>query len=98
MLSFQIQASMSIPAICPERFSGKVTAINDSEEVDHYLAKQKVKFVDVKVKAGEVSENPTVELLKYGPLQVQIGQRYYVELNKGKICKVIQETESVALN
>jgi hypothetical protein len=41
-----------------------------------------------------VNENVEVEFLKYGPLNVEVGRQYVVQLNKGKLCWLEAANES----
>ena len=52
------------------------------------LAMQHVSFtVDESIK-GEAGNELGVDILRYGPLSVEIGKQYVVQINDGKLCSL----------
>ncbi len=71
---------------CPTQFRGIASEIIEPEGATHTLSKQRVVFAVEETIKGLASGNMEVEFLKYGPLVIELGKEYVVQLNKGKLC------------
>ena len=73
---------------CPTQFRAIASEVREGEGSQHALSKQKVVFAIEESLKGSViaNEDVEVEFLKYGPLNVEVGRQYVVQLNKGKLC------------
>ena len=72
---------------CPTQFRGIASEVSASQDGEHALSKAEVKFeVFDAIKGTQPKESLTVEILKFGPLKVEQGKDYLVQLDKGKLC------------
>ncbi len=73
---------------CPTQFRAIASEVREPLDSDGPLAKQTIVFSVEQALKGKVQarEELAVELLKYGPVKVEAGQEYVVQLNQGKLC------------
>lgn len=72
---------------CPTQFRALASEVSAVQEGEHALSKAEVQFqVFDAIKGVEVDESLKVEILKFGPLKVEQGKEYLVQLDKGKLC------------
>ena len=72
---------------CPTQFRAIASHVNTNHQGEHALSKAEVKFeVFEAIKGSKVDEFLTIEILKYGPLKIEQGKEYLVQLDKGKLC------------
>jgi hypothetical protein len=60
--------------------------VREPEGATTGLSKQTIIFAIEESIKGAASGSLQVELLKFGPLVVEIGKEYFVQLNQGKLC------------
>ena len=78
--------SVTTSDVCPVKFEGRVELIEEVNSVEHSLSKLSVHFEDVDSLKGDFKSNERIEILKHGLFKLEIGKRYIVELNNGKVC------------
>ncbi len=73
---------------CPTQFRAIASEIIEESSAQSALSKQQVVFSVAESIKGNLSVDQTiqVEFLKFGPLIVEAGKEYLVQLNKGKLC------------
>lgn len=72
---------------CPTQFRALASEVSAFQEGEHALSKAQVKFeVFDAIKGVRADESLSVEILKFGPLKVEQGKEYLVQLDKGKLC------------
>jgi hypothetical protein len=73
---------------CPTQFRAIASEVKDAEGSESSLSKQLIKFSIEESLKGSLALNEIVqvELLKFGPLIVEAGREYLVQLNQGKLC------------
>jgi len=78
----------TVPQInCPTQFRAIASEISAVQEGEHALSKSEVKFeVFEAIKGSQPDQVLNVEILKFGPLKVEQGKEYLVQLDKGKLC------------
>lgn len=79
-------ASMYMENTCQQRHEGVAIAVEDIDEVDHLMAKVKVKL------ELTYSDSPDRYLefkhLKHSLIRIQEGHEYIIGMNNGKLCLV----------
>lgn len=71
---------------CPVQVRATAREVRAPAGADHSMAKQIVRFEVDETLKGEASRDIEVEILKYGPMQVEVGHQYDVQLNQQKLC------------
>lgn len=72
---------------CPTHFRAIASEVSAVQDGEHALSKSEVKFeVSEAIKGTHLNETLSVEILKFGPLKVEQGKEYLVQLDKGKLC------------
>ena len=73
---------------CPTQFRGIASEVIEPEGATSALSKERVVFEVQEAIKGSVAETMEVEFLKFGPLNLEVGKEYVVQLSKGKLCWV----------
>lgn len=73
---------------CPTQFKGRVKDLIDELGSDHAYATQTVIFENLETLKGTVAKQVSVRLLKHGPLSVERGEDYLVQLRGEKSCSI----------
>lgn len=82
-------ATVSIRNVdCPVKFEGTVKEVVDGVGSSGAFATRSVVFKTNQVMKGEVSDQVVIEMLQYGPYQLESGEDYRVQLRDGHICQV----------
>lgn len=72
---------------CPTQFRAVASVVSSLQEGEHALSKAHIEFeVFDAIKGISADDKPSVEILKFGPLKVEQGKEYLVQLDKGKLC------------
>ena len=71
---------------CPTQVRAIASEVREPVGATTGLSKQTIVFAIEETIKGAVSDTLEVELLKFGPLVVEIGKEYLVQVNKGKLC------------
>lgn len=72
---------------CPTQFRAVASEVSAPQEGEHALSKAQIKFqVFDAIKGASADDSLSVEILKFGPLKVEQGKEYLVQLDKGKLC------------
>lgn len=71
---------------CPTQVRAIASEVREPEGATTALSKQTIVFAIEETIKGALSGNLEVELLKFGPLVVEIGKEYLVQVNQGKLC------------
>lgn len=88
IISTQAWGSLAIEYNCPKKFIGKVSEIAAPETPLHSLPKQLVEFKVIEHIEGDLQEFQYLEMLKNGPIEVEKGKKYLIEMNGNFICKI----------
>lgn len=73
---------------CPLQAKVTVQDVGPAPSSSNGMAMQHISFtVDESIK-GESSNELGVDVLRYGPLSVEIGKQYVVQMNNGKLCSL----------
>lgn len=89
LLSSVSFATVSIRNVdCPVKFEGTVKQVVDSVGNTGSFATRSIVFQTKQVLKGEVGDQVVVEMLQYGPYQLESGEDYRVQLRDGHICQV----------
>ena len=86
-------ATMNLATRCEDNFVGQVFSVTDSQApLSFALAKVQVEFTIVNEQdednAEKDSQRRSISVVKGGPHQFEIGQRYDVGLNNGFVCRM----------
>ena len=86
-LSFNVIASMHIADHCQERFEGIAVSVYDIDDVDHLMAKVKVKL---EIIFSEHTDDQYLEFkyLKHSMVAIEQDKSYSIGMNNGKLCLV----------
>ena len=73
---------------CPTQFRAIASEVREDMGAQSALSKQTIVFSIAEALKGSISVDDKVEvdLLKFGPLVVEAGREYLVQLNQGKLC------------
>jgi hypothetical protein len=72
---------------CPTQFRAIASEVSESESSEHALSKTHVTFqIEEAIKGSEIDSQHHVELLKFGPVTIEQGKEYLVQLDQGKLC------------
>lgn len=85
-------AMLSTMRACPQKFIASVEKIVE-EESDHARSINKVTLLNEETISGEVAEKEEIKVLKFGSIQLEMGERYIVELDKNNICQITKVGE-----
>lgn len=87
LLSVSSFATSTIASDCPKRFIAEVLSV-ESENIliQSALAKLNVKLKTSEVIAGEVEDQEEIQILKYGPISLEKGDKVEVHLRGSSIC------------
>lgn len=78
---------MRVPLTCPDRFIGTVESLEDiPNETSKFRTQVKVEIRAEEFIAGNVEDTEFIQVLKYGPIQIQEGERVEVHLRNKKVC------------
>ncbi len=83
--AFSVQ--FSAPS-CSKQYLGKVREVQPPKGAVHAFSKNTVIFDVVKKVKGEVSGEERIELLKFGPVSVEVGEVYEVQQESGSVCYI----------
>lgn len=83
---------------CPEKFIGSVEKIKEEEGATHSRAVNVVTLLNEETISGTVAEKEQIKVLKYGSIQLEMGERYVVELDNHKICQITKVSEAADFN
>ncbi len=73
---------------CSKKFEGVVEQVLEPEAPVHNFSKRTVIFKVSKKLKGVIADVEQVKLLKFGPVSVEKGQIYEVQLEKESICSI----------
>lgn len=73
---------------CPTQFEGRVQEVIKSVGPSTPFATQTVIFQNNRTIKGEVNERVPVQVLENGPIQIEEGKDYAVQLRSGRICQI----------
>lgn len=82
--SFQAMGSLYMKDSCLDRFEGIAVEVEDLDEVDHLMAKIKVKLEITQSNSAE--EYLEFKHLKHSLIKIEKGKEYLVGMNSGKLC------------
>jgi hypothetical protein len=71
---------------CPQKFEGKVEQVIDELGPSRALSTQRVIFKNLNTLAGQVGDQVQLDILKYGPVKIESGKDYQVQLKNGRLC------------
>jgi len=73
---------------CPTQFRAIASEVREDMGAQSALSKQTIVFSIEESLKGNVTVDDKVEvdLLKFGPMVVEAGREYLVQLNEGKLC------------
>jgi len=71
---------------CPTQFRAIASEVREPQGPESNFSKQTIVFQVEELLKGSIESSVEVELLKFGPLEVEAGKEYLVQLNKGKLC------------
>jgi hypothetical protein len=71
---------------CPVQFEGKVKEVIEAVGPTNPLSTQRVLFENKLTRRGEAKPQVAVDVLKYGPFEIEPGSEYLVQLNEGRLC------------
>lgn len=84
--SFQVMGSLHMKDSCLERFEGVAVEVEDIDEVDHLMAKVKVKLEITQSNTSE--EYLEFKHLKHSLIKIEKNKEYVIGMNSGKLCLV----------
>lgn len=73
---------------CPTQFEGRVKEVIKSVGPSSPFSTQTVIFQNNRTLKGEVKDQLAVEVLQNGPIQVEEGHDYAVQLRSGRVCQI----------
>lgn len=89
LLSLKAHATVQVPNFeCPDQFEGVVTEVVDAFGPESSLSTHKVIFTVDRMIKGDLKEKFIVDVLKYGPFDLEQGAHYEVHLKNGRICSI----------
>jgi hypothetical protein len=71
---------------CPQQFEGRVLSIQDEGQTDAFFALDKVVLDNRQTLKGEVPDTVTIELVKGGPFELEVGKQYFIQMRSGRLC------------
>ena len=71
---------------CPQKFEGKVEQVIDELGPSRALSTQRVVFKNLHTIQGQVEDQVQLDVLKYGPVKIEPGKDYQVQLRNGRLC------------
>lgn len=82
------QAMLSTMRACPQKFIASVEQIKEEAGATHARSVNAVTLINEETLVGAVGEKEEIKILKYGSIQLEMGERYVVELDNHKICQI----------
>ena len=71
---------------CPQKFEGRVREMLESKSSNDFFSMSKVTFENERLVEGQVDQLVSVNVLKNGPFQIEVGKVYKVHLRQGRLC------------
>lgn len=103
VMKFVIMMMLLVPAVanamlssmraCPQKFIASVEKISEESGSDHARSVSTVTLLNEETILGDVGEREEIKVLKFGSIQLEMGERYVVELDKHKICQITKVGE-----
>lgn len=82
-------ATMTVQTVdCPVQFEGRVQEVIKSVGPSSPFATQTVIFQNNRTLKGEVKSQVPVEILENGPIHIEEGKDYSVQLRSGRVCQI----------
>jgi len=73
---------------CPLQVKATVQDVQQNYASESPMAMQRVHFTVDETLKGDASSELEVDILKHGPLSVEIGKQYHVQMRDGKLCSL----------
>lgn len=86
LLSFPAFSMVTSGKKCPTEFDGVVKEIIPSVGPSHAYSTKRVIFSN----SQDESEQFQLDLLENGPVTVETGEEYHVEMRNGRLCRIEQ--------
>lgn len=71
---------------CPSKFEGRVKEILDSQNENDIFSMSKVVFENEKSIDGDQGQEVSLNVLKNGPFDLEVGKLYKIHLRQGRLC------------
>lgn len=73
---------------CPLQVKATVQDVGPAPSTQSGMAMQHISFTVDEALKGDAGNELGVDILRYGPLSVEIGKQYVVQMNDGKLCSL----------